>query len=235
MLPYRVHQIHLQGLDRYYLPLPKLNTSQLRYLSQNLRDRGFRVRVGPRLLRASADSINLSVDPAGLSWSSKEVLDAITPAIPRLLAFPKETAAAGLLDKHLLYFRAKRVRGRKYDVHLFTRMESLHTWTELRKEGLSGLTPDEKKVIGSLLASAEGAVQCVTDYVSENSSPVQFDRRQYYRSTIPVAEFLSTLRTVSEYSRRNSYLPRESILRVTLDKTAAQPSLEGLDEWCYVS
>ncbi|MDA4122782.1 MAG: hypothetical protein OK456_06340 [Thaumarchaeota archaeon] len=235
MLLYRVHQIHLEGLDRYYLPLPKLNTSQLSYLSQNLQNRGFRVKVGPRLLRASASSINLSVDPGGLSWSSKEVLDAITPAIPRLLAFPRETVAGGPLDKHLLYFRAKRVRGRKYDVHLFTRMESLHTWTELRKEGLCGLTPDEKKVIGSLLASAEGTVECLTDYVSEDSSPVQFERRQYYRSTIPVAEFLSTLRSVSEASKRNSYLPRESILRVTLDETTAQPSLDGLDEWCYLS
>ena len=121
------------------------------------------------------------------------------------------------------------------EVQLFTRMEGLRTWTELRKEGLCGLTPDEKAVTVSLLDAAEGTVECVTDYPSDASSPINLGGMQYYRSVIPIEEFVSTLRTVSQTSRRNCYLPRGSILRVRAkNRFDARPALDGLGEWCYL-
>ena len=230
-----MHQLHLDNLERYYLPLPKLNARQVEFLLRNLQDRGFRTRAGSRLLRITAGATAVSVDPAGLSWSHGELLDAIAPAIPSLLAFAKGAAANARLDPRYVYFSAKKVRGRLIEFQFFTRMESLRTWTELRRVGLCGLTPDEKAVIESLLEGAEGTVECVTDYFSEKSSPILIGRRLYYRSTISVDEFAATLRTVSQSSQRNSYLPRESILRMTTkDRFEFRHVFEGLGEWCYV-
>jgi hypothetical protein len=114
-------------------------------------------------------------------------------------------------------------------------MEGLRTWTELRKDGLCGLTPDEKSVIASLLGAAEGNVECMTDFISDSSIPMRLGRRPFYRSSIPVDEFISTLMTVSQKSRRNSFLPRGSILRVTMkEKPDAQTVLGELGEWCYL-
>jgi hypothetical protein len=235
LLRYEVHQIRLEGLGRYYLPLPKLNALQVQFLSHHLQERGFSIRAGSRLVRAAAGTTKLTVDPAGLSWSSGELLDAIAPAIPMLLTFPKERAVSDNLDQRYLYFGAKRIKGRRLEIQLFTRMESLSLWTQLRKVGLCGLTPDEKKVIASLLGAAEGTVECVTDYLSEMSSSVQLGRRQYYRSRLSINEFVSTLRTVSHSSQKNSYLPRESILRVTVTKGFdIRSALDGLGEWCYL-
>jgi len=152
-----------------------------------------------------------------------------------LLSIDKEEAVSESLDQRYLYFIAKRVRDRRLEIQLFTRMESSRTWTELRKVGICGLTPDEKAVVVSLLGGAEGTVECVTDYLSEVSSSMRLGSRQYYRSTISIDEFVSTLRTISESSRRNSYLPRESILRVTAKEYFdARSALDGLGEWCYL-
>jgi hypothetical protein len=235
LLRYEVHQIHLEGLGRYYLPLPKLNASQAQFLLRHFQDRGFSVRTGNHLMNATAGKTRLTVDPAGLSWSSGELLDPIAPAIPTLLAFSKERAVSNDLDQRYLYFSAKKIKERRLEIQLFTRMESLRTWTALRNVGLCGLTPDEKAVIASLLGGAEGNVECVTDYFSEMSSSMPLGRKQYYRSTISIDEFVSTLRTLSHSSQKNSYLPRESILRVRVnERFDSHSALDALGEWCYL-
>jgi hypothetical protein len=230
-----VHQIRLEGLGRYYLPLPKLNSVQVQFLSQHLRDRGFTVHVGKRILLAVAGTSRITVNPAGLSSSSGELLDAISPAIPSLLSFDKERVTNDLVDQQPLYFSPKKSKAGTLEIQLFTRMEGFRTWTELRKTGLCGLTPDEEAVIASLLQTGDGSVECVTDFLSETSFPLRLGRVQYFLSRIPVDEFVSTLRTVSKSSRRNSYLPRDSTLRVRVEKKfdlGADPG--GLGEWCYL-
>jgi hypothetical protein len=151
-----------------------------------------------------------------------------------LLSIPKERVVGDLHNQQYRYFAVKRIDSRRVQIQLFTRLEGLRTWTELRKAGLCGLTPDEKSVIVSLLEGAAGTVECVTDFFSEASSPMRFARRQYYRSVISIDEFVSTLRTVSRSSRRNCYLPRESILRVRVkERFDIHPVLDGLGEWCF--
>ncbi len=186
-------------------------------------------------MRAAVGGTRLTVDPTGLSWSSGELLDAIAPAIPMLLSIDKEEVVSDSLDQQYLYFSAKKVRDRRLEIQLFTRMESLRTWTELRKVGLCGLTPDEKAVVASLLGGAEGTVECVTDYPSDVSSSMRLGSKPYFRSLISIDEFVSTLRTISQSSRRNSYLPRESILRVRVKEYFdVRSALDGLGEWCYL-
>jgi len=234
LLRYSLRQIYLQSLGRYYLPLPKLSVAQMSFLSGNLEERGFRVQRDQRVLRAKAPSITLAIDPEGLARSSGDLMDAIAPAIPELLAFTPENRESPQ-DGRAVYMRAKKVRGRSFELQLFTRMESLRTWTEMRREGVCALAPDEKEQIVSFLASSQGSVECITDYVCETSSPLQFGRRQYYRSTVPVEEFRTSLRTLTESSSRNSYLPRESVLRVEMKGRPELPGLtDSLGEWCYI-
>jgi len=235
LLRYEVHQIRLEGLGLYYLPLPKLNATQVHLLREHLRDRGFSIRVMGRRLRASAGATRLTVDPIGLSWSSGELLDAITPALPVLLSSAKEEIAGERLDPRFMYFTAKKLTGRRSEIQLFPRMEASRSWDELRKTGLCGLTPDEKSVIASLLHGAEGKVECVTDFMSDSSVPMLIGRRLYFSSLIPVDEFASSLLTVCQSSRRNSFLPRSSILRVALkEELDPKSAFGGLGEWCYL-
>jgi hypothetical protein len=48
MLRFRLHQVHVPSLGRYFLPLPKLADSQLVGLSSHLEARGFSVRRGSK-------------------------------------------------------------------------------------------------------------------------------------------------------------------------------------------
>ena len=234
MLAFRVCQIRLEGIGRCYLPLPKLSEEQVSLIKRHLEERGFSVRRRRHLLHAVSRASNLTVDPAGLSWSSEELIDPIGPVIPSLLEVPKQRVEIDSLGARYLYFVIKR-RGLKLEIQLFTRMESLRLWSELRKAGLCGLTPDERTVIASLLGSHRGTVDCVTDYYTDVCIPMQIGRNLYYQSTLPISEFVSSLRTFSEASKRNSYVPRDSILRLTADDPIdAAAALQGLGQWCYL-
>lgn len=221
-------------MGRYYLPLPKLSGSQVSFLSSNLSKRGFTVRTSGRLLHAGAKGSRVTVDPNGLAWSSSELLDAIAPAVPELLSFPKE--AVEREGNQNPYFSIKKTQGGLSQIQLFTRMESSRLWSELRKERLIGLTPDERLAICSLLGRLDVTIACLTDYADETSFPVRVGAAQYYRSTIPVSEFLDNLSTTTHSARRNTYVPRDSILRVrSSGKRLGAPSPEELGEWCYLT
>jgi hypothetical protein len=184
-------------------------------------------------LLAVAGTSRITVNPAGLSSSSGDLLDAISPAIPSLLSLDR--VANDLVDRQPLYFSPKKSKVGTLEIRLFTRMEGFRTWTELRKAALCGLTPDEEAVISSLLRTGDGSVECVTDFLSETSFPLRLGRVQYFLSRVSVDEFVSTLRTVSKSSRRNSYLPRDSTLRVRVEKNFdLDADLGGLGEWCYL-
>ena len=232
-LRYVVQQIRLESMNRYYLPLPKLNHSQLRFLKENLEGRGFTCRAEGHFLRASDGPATLTIDSAGLASSAGELLDALAPTIPALLSFPKEASGGPSTPP---YFIVKRVKADLHEIQVFPRMEGLRTWSELRRMGLCGLTPDEKAVVSSLLSDTRGTIECVTDYVSESSSPMMLGKRQFYRSEIPIREFVSNLGTMDRPHSRRCYLPRKSVIRVNATRDLdARSALAGLGEWCFLN
>jgi len=226
LLRFEVHELHLESMGRYFLPLPKLSTAQLEFLAQHLRQRGFSVSPGTRL-HARRGSNRISIDRVGLAWSSEALLDAIAPAVPGLLGLPRGPVPTNP------YLEAKKVRG-GFAVRLFMRMESSSIWARLRGSGKCGLTPDEGLVIQEVLRVAEGEVECVTDYPTEGCSPFQVGRRAYYDSRVPIDQFVANLRTVSSVSPKNCYLPRRSTLMVHTASKISDSLPAELGEWCFL-
>ena len=228
MLRFELHQLYLANLGRYYLPLPKMTSGQLQILADRLAGSGYSVKIETEgeKLRAENGSSAITVARSGLAWSGGEMLDALAPAIPSLLFSPREPTATNP------YFAAKELPG-GLEVQFFTRMEGLRLWTELRRAAGCGLTPDEKSAVSSVLLDADQEVECVTDYPTDGCSLFQVGKNQYYRSRVPVHEFLDRLRTTLTSFSKNCYLPRTSILKV---RSLAAPSVDDdLREWCYLT
>jgi hypothetical protein len=228
VLAYRVKQLFVEGQNRYFLPLPKLNEDQLTFLADDLVRRGFKVRRGAGL-GARNGAFSLRVTPDGLAWSSSvELLDAIAPAVPRLLQFPRRRSQTNP------YYAVKK-RGEGYDVQMFMRLESLARWSALRRADESGLTPDEAVVIGGLMSGARSEIPCVTDYPVDGSTPFQAGHHQYYSSKVSSDDFVSRLRTLGKRHATNCYIPRNSILRVVKGSIqVGKWSSDRLGEWCYL-
>lgn len=237
LLRFKVHQLHVPSLGRYFLPLPKLTDPQLVFLCSHLEGRGFSVdpASGQRRRVARKGAQRIAIDGAlGLAGSGEDLLDALAPAIPALLAFGRQTPGAGA-HPAALYFSAKR-SGASTELQLFPRMESFRTWSGLRTDGLCGLTPDEAAVLKHLLGRAPDSSQlaCVTARPRQGSKVLQEGRRLFYRSTIPVAEFLDSLGTIdSEGADSASYLPRDSILSLSGVKLDTRIPPSWLGEWCF--
>ena len=266
MLRFRPEQVHVPSLDRYFLPLPKLTDAQLAVLVAHLDDRGFEVKVnGPGRRVASRGGQRVSIDGRlGLAASRLDLLDALAPAVPAILAAAKKdqnrtrgvgggrgkrrSAAGGSsggdgggsggMGRQTLRERYLNVKIRPDSVELqfFPRMESSRTWTCLRKDGLSGLTPDEAAVLGYTLggASRSSLVSCITAKPRQGSRLLQVGRNLYHESSITVSEFLSTLRTIDTPGPADSasYLPRDSILVLPDARLNGDLPVELLGEWC---
>jgi len=239
MLRFRLYQLRVPSLGRYFLPLPKLADAQLTLLSDHLEGRGFNVRPGSEASRriASKGMQRIAIDGAlGLAGSGDDMLDSLAPVIPALLASRKPGTAKAGADVAALYFSLKR-SGTYAELQFFPRMESLRTWTCLRTDGLCGLTPDEALVLRRLLgrASAASRVECVTAKPRKGSRTLQVGRRVYYKSTIPVGEFLSSLRTLDSGGADSaSYLPRDSVVSLPGVRVDTRLSADELGEWCLV-
>jgi len=214
-------------LDRYYLPLPKLTPRQLQALGKRLATKGFLVKDDGYTLSAEDHSHRMTILRSGLAWSNGELLDALAPAVPSLLSLPREPVEANP------YFAAKKLSD-GFELQFFPRMEGLRIWTELRRSGLSGLTPDEKAAVSGVLIGSDRNVECVTDYPTDGCSVLQVGRMQYFRSSVPAGEFTSMLRTVSSSSSRNCYLPRSSLIRVKAKSLPEFPTAEDLGDWCFL-
>jgi hypothetical protein len=118
-------------------------------------------------------------------------------------------------------------------------MESLSTWTSLRRDGLCGLTADEAEVLKQALrmATAGSRVDCVTTWPCKGSMPFQVGRRVYYRSSLPVPEFLSSLRTLDSADGFSSasYLPRDSKVSTPHARIDTRALAEEVGEWCILN
>jgi hypothetical protein len=239
LLRFQLRQLYVPSLDKYFLPLPKLTDAQVALLTSHLEGRGFGVRrgSGPRRQVAAKGSHRISIDGAlGLAASAADLLDALAPAIPSLLALRPQATGRASADVSALYLSLKR-SGPSTEVQLFPRLESLRTWSCLRRDGLCGLTPDEAAVLRHLLGRASGSSQleCVTARPRQGSRALQEGRRVYYRSTVPVAEFLESLRTTdSDGADSASYLPRDSVLFLPGVRIDARIPPAELGEWCFL-
>jgi hypothetical protein len=203
-----------------------LTSQQMQALTVRLEGSGFSVKVDGTRLRAKSRSGAITVARSGLAWSGGEMLDAIAPAVPDLLRFPRELGPNP-------YFAAKRLRG-GFEVQFFPRMESLRLWMALRRAGESGLTPDEKVAVSRVLFDGDQHVECVSDYPTDGCSVLQVGKTQYYRSFVPASEFISNLRTISSSFSKNCYLPRTSVIRLKTGYAPEPPTGGELGEWCYL-
>ncbi len=238
MLRFKLHQIHVPSLGRYFLPLPKLTDLQLGFLSSNLEQRGFSVcpGSGPSRRVARKGAQRIAIDGAlGLAGSGGDVLDALAPPIPQVLALGRRSAEGANATVTASYLSLKRA-GPSTRLHLFPRLESFRTWSALRKDGLCGLTPDEAVVLKRILTNAprSSQLECVTAKPRQGSKALQEGRRLYYRSTIPIAEFLDSLGTIdSEGAEAASYLPRDSIISLSGVRIDLRVETGELGEWCF--
>jgi hypothetical protein len=239
LLRFRLRQLYVPSLGRYFLPLPKLTEAQVNLLTAHLERRGFSIHTGsaPGKRVATRGPQRISIDGAlGLASSAADMLDAVAPSVPSLLESRNRVARAGA-DAAGLYFSTKR-SGASAELQLFPRMESLRTWSCLRRDGLCGLTPDEAAVLKHLLRRASGSssVECVTARPRQGSRAIQEGRRLYYRSVLPVTEFLASLRSIdSDGADSATYLPRNSLLSLAGTVVDARIPREELGEWCFAA
>lgn len=238
MLRFRLEPLYIPSLARHFLPLPKLGASQLALLSTHLEAKGFSVRKGGEPFRciATKSSQRIAIDGRlGLASSSDDILDALGPAVPELLRSRREDIGPKA-DITGLYLSLRRSRA-SVTLQVFPRLESLRTWSCLRRDGLCGLTPDEAFALQWALGSAKSAsrVGCVTARPSEGSSPLRVGSKVYFRSELPVHDFLSSLRIINSEAGASCYLPRECVIHVRGGGTGVRLSTEGLGEWCCIS
>lgn len=229
MLSFKVHELKVG--DRYYILLPKLNPSQMELISERLANIGFTVHQSGRLSGTSPEAI-IHVEPSGMCWSTADPADAILPAVPDILACPKQKTSAKELQG--MYFETDRL-GRSSHVRLSTRIESFSNWDKLRASGASGLAPDEHHVACFLIEEAVGNCQMLTDFPTEGSVPKICGSKLYFESNIGAKEALNTLGAASRKRVRNSYLPRAGVLNLAvplLSHRKLAGLFEELGEWC---
>ena len=226
MLRFSLRQVELKALGRFCVPLPKLTAAQGRFLARHMEERGLGVRARNRPASKRGGQ-RVTLEPAGLAWSDGDLLDAIGPAIPELLSFPKEESRVNP------YFAVKRSPTSSH-AQLFPRMEAGRTWSALRADGACGLTPDEGSMIRQLLRGVGGETQCVSGRPREGSSRTQVGKAQYFQSTLPVAELASSLRIMELNPAGDAYLPKSATLRFETGMLSAPPMDGGLGEWCYL-
>ncbi len=184
---------------------------------------------------ASKGSQRISINgDLGLAASRADLLDALGPAVPELLSSREASGGVPCRDVGHFYL-ALRKSGAVSQLQFFPRLESLRTWTCLRRDGLCGLTPDEALVLRLVLGSATEAstVRCVTSLPRQTSTVLQIGTRIYYESKLPVPELLSSLRTIDSGGADSAaYLPREPVFALLRTSLNIHVSAGELGEWC---
>ncbi|HYB06788.1 MAG TPA: hypothetical protein VEB87_01385 [Nitrososphaerales archaeon] len=232
MLSFKVYQFHVLG--RYYTLLPKLTPPQVRSFAGRLKRNGFHVEPSPTLTARSREGV-VHVGESGLCWSSFDPSDSILPAIPEVLAFPKQTIP--LRELRRKYFSQTK-SGANTVVHFSIRMESASLWRALRASGECGLAPDEHAVASFILRHSEGTCELVTDFPAAGSVPLMCGRKRYFISSLGKIEAALTLRDAGEKNVRNSYVRRDSTIgleAISLSRDDLLRLFEELGEWCFFS
>ncbi|HXW95245.1 MAG TPA: hypothetical protein VEJ19_06030 [Nitrososphaerales archaeon] len=224
-----MHQLQLGG--KYYLLLPKLNSVQIEILARRLSEVGV-VRRGAALVATSREG-TIRVSDEGLCWSSFDPSDAVLPAVPALLSFPKEEAPMETIKGK--YLRASGSKG-KVNVCILPRLETSSWWRELRASGGCALAPDEHAVVSFLLERVRGNCEMITDFLVDGCNPIVLGRKRYFDSKVSSGEAVSTLRVVGERSQRNSYIPGDGNFRISWISAVTERDWTDLfaymGEWC---
>ncbi len=100
------------------------------------------------------------------------------------------------------------------------------------------MTPDEEAVYSSLLSFSRDSIPAVTDFPTPGCAVRRIGQRQYYDSDLKPIEFVSTLRGLETSGERNTYLPRDALVRLPSSALSPKPSRDpfaGLGEWCFLS
>jgi hypothetical protein len=231
LLRFKLHEIRLGRWT--HLLLPKLNESQIQWLTRKLTKERFKVEERS-ILVARRKAVRIHINPSGHCWSSSDPGDFVVPLIPELLRLPKQNVP--LAELIGLYFKAKRLR-RETIVRLTTRMESGPDWVGLRSSGQCALSPDEKVVASMLIRSASEGCSLFTDFPRKLGGVRIVGNKQYHESFLEPEEALATLREVGRNQPRNSYLPGDGLLRLRAFVPPLSSSLRTisreLGEWCY--
>lgn len=238
LLRFRLEQMHLGSLEKWFLPLPKMGARSLSVLSEHLEAGGFTVHLGrgAEKLVVTKGSLRISVDGhLGLASSNGDMLDSLGPAIPKLMEAGKRSSASESMDVSTLYLSYRRSKGSTL-LRILPRLESLRTWTCLRSEGLSGLTVDEAAALKRALVRADRAstLSCVTATPRDGSSPFQVGGRMHFRSVLRVSEFLSSLSTIGQVGSGSAFLPRDSVVEVRGPLVQGRVTAGELGEWCLI-
>jgi hypothetical protein len=233
LLQFSVHQ--LEEARRHYLLLPKLNGKQMRILSDRLEGTGFVVQQSSPITAKSRQG-SIHIRSSGVCWASFDPADTILPAIPEVLSCPKESLPRSELES--TYFQSGRLRGGTV-IRLVNRIESSSIWDRLRSSGDCGLTPDERLVASFLIRASGQRCEVVTDFPVEGSTSLRRGTRTYFSSELEPPGAESTLREIGTRAPRNSYLPRDGVLRFgrmfSLPHGMVGDLFRELGEWCYFS
>jgi len=231
MLRYEPLQFEL-GTKKLML-LPRLVPSQLAILANRLSATGFKVARDCGLV-ARRPGQTVRVSAAGFCWSNQDLSDVIVPAIPGLLATPKQSVRADVLMRS--YFRIAQGSSGVV-VHFSPRVEIGSSWIRLREGGLCALAPDEHAVAKVVLGAGSGKCRMLTDFPLEGSRVKILGRKRYYDSFLPASEAAATLGVAGSRGDRNSYLARDgTVSLVSPGRTSRRKwidALRNLGEWCY--
>lgn len=232
LLRFHFHQIELR--DRFYVPMPKMTPGQVALIRGRLSSLGFKT-FQASTLTATKSSTRIDVNPAGFCRSNRDMSDVIAPVVPEILDCAPEPVSRTAIRS--AYFASQRSGG-DVSVHLSPCLESGPLWEELRATGACALTPDEQVVYSSLLSFSRREFSALTDFPTPSSRVRRIGSRQYYDSVLEPTEVVSTLRGLESNAPRNSYLPRDAIVRLQsseLPPDSSRGLFEGLGEWCFLS
>lgn len=232
MLPFAFRQFELDG--RFHVPLPKMLPGQVKTIRRRLESIGFRTE-GDNPLRASKRGTRILVHQWGLCSSNEDLSDAIAPALPELLELEHGRVPLWVLRES--YF-ASECRPGALLLRLKPRLEAERFWDGLRSQGTCALTPDERAVYAAVLSWRALSTPLVTDFPVEGSVVKRIGHRQYYDSRLEPREAAFTLRGIGPSRERNTYLPRNSLLRLSPSPLPERRLLALLGEpndWCLLS
>ncbi len=220
---FRVRTLHLDGW--HFLPLPKLNRLQQRVLKARIKLVNERLPRGEKIMYQRVGYVRARQDP----------LDAVAPLLPALLRIQRQPVS--LDELQAMYYSMDTISGRVV-VRFNTRLESGGWWDTLRKSGESGLTPDEHRVVSSLLSASKGSCTLVTDYPTEDSKGLRVGQRQYYLTDVPARNVGNEIKSTGARGPRNAYLPRNGIVELEglrWSESQARETLGSLGDWSFLA